>query len=136
MLICKGEAQSAQILCDCLETFVASFGLHANTSKSALYLAGVLEPVQLQIAQVTQLPLGRLPFRYLGVPLTSKRIPATDYDSLVDKMIARICSWISRILSYAARVQLVSVVLQSISSYWCQLFILPRAIIKKVNTIC
>lgn len=33
-------------------------------------------------------------------------------------------------------VQLVSVILLSISSYWCQLFILPKAIIKEMNAIC
>ena len=54
----------------------------------------------------------------------------------MDKMTAKLQSWSSKFLLYAARVQLVTVVLQSICTYWCQLFILPRAVIKKVDAIC
>ena len=51
---------------------------------SALFLARIPDPIQLQIAQNLHLPLGRLPFKYLGAPLISKR--------LVDKMTAKIQS--------------------------------------------
>lgn len=136
MLFCKGDVTSAQILCDCLDILAASSGLHANASNSALYLARTPDTIQLQIAQNLRLPLGKLPFKYSGVPLTSKSISTADCDALVDKMTAKIRSWSSKFLSYAARVQLVTVVLKSICTYWSQLFILPRAVIKKMDAIC
>ena len=80
-----------------------------NASKSTLYLAGVSEPVQLQIAHLLELSLGKLPFKYLGVAITS--ITSADCDSLVDKMTAKIFSWSSNFLSYTARFQLLFVVL-------------------------
>ena len=87
-----GESKSVAILYECLEVFAASSGLSANASKSAIYLAGIPDPVKDQIAQLSHMPLGSLPFRYLGIPLTSRRISAADCDSLVDKMTVKIHS--------------------------------------------
>ena len=47
MLFCRGDITSAQILCNCLDTFAASFSLHANASKLAIYLAGIPDIIQL-----------------------------------------------------------------------------------------
>lgn len=131
MLFCKGDITSAQILCECLDIFTKSSRLQANASKSALYLAGIPDTIEIQISQNLRLLLGRWPFKNLV-----ERIAAANCDALVDKMTAKICSCSSKFLSYAVRVQLVIVVLQSICTYWCQLFILPRAVIRKVDTIC
>ncbi|KAK3229312.1 hypothetical protein Dsin_001193 [Dipteronia sinensis] len=46
---------------------------------------------------------GKLPVRYLGVPLISSRLCASDCDTLLEKIIARINSWLSRNLSFAGR---------------------------------
>ena len=74
MLFCKGEAKYAKLLCESLAIFSAAFPLHANTFKSALYLAGIPKPVQLQIAYLLGLPLGKFPVKYLGMPLTRSAI--------------------------------------------------------------
>lgn len=84
---------------------------------------------------VVPLPLGKLPFRYLGIPLNSKRLSVDDCDQLVDKMTHRIRGWQVKHLSYAARLQLINSVLMVISTYWCQIFILPKMVVKKVNSI-
>ena len=43
--------------------------------------------------QELQFPLGNLLVKYLGVPLSSKRITAVVYDVLVDKMTEKIRNW-------------------------------------------
>lgn len=63
-----GEGKSVAILYECLKLFDDSSGLNANASKSAVNLAGILEPSKGQIAELVQMPLGSLPFRYFGVP--------------------------------------------------------------------
>ncbi|KAL2934263.1 hypothetical protein RDABS01_017382 [Bienertia sinuspersici] len=40
-------------------------------------------------------------------------------------------TWSSKNLSYACSLQLMNSILMSISTYWCQLFLLPKAIIQK-----
>ncbi|XP_075080386.1 uncharacterized protein LOC142165898 [Nicotiana tabacum] len=36
---------------------------------------------------------GKLPFKYLGVPISAKKLSSIDYEELVDKMTARIKAW-------------------------------------------
>ena len=53
----------------------------------------------------------------------------------MDKMTTRIRVWYARNLSYTSRLQLITSVSMGITSYWCQLFILPKVVIKRVNAI-
>ena len=61
---------------------------------------------------------------------------AKDCDCLIDKMTSKIKIWSSRNLSFAGRAQLVNSVLMSICVYWSQMFLLPSAILKKINAVC
>lgn len=51
-------------------------------------------------------------------------------------MTTRTITWSIRKLSFAGRAQLVNHVLLSINIYWSQIFILPIAVINKINSIC
>ena len=59
-----------------------------------------------------------------------------DCEQIADKMTWRIRAWSAKNPSYAARLQLINSVLMGIFTYWCQMFILPRRVIKTVNSIC
>ena len=125
-----------KLLMLCILIFTLSSVLCANTSKLAIYLARVPEQQQRDILTYTSLPLGKLSFKYLGVPLNSKRLLIANCEKLVDKMNTRIRGWQGKHCSYAARLQLVHSVLMSITTYWCQTFVLPKKVIKAVNSIC
>ena len=56
-------------------------GLCANTSKSAIYLDGVPKQQYRDILTHTSVPLGKLPFKYLGVPLNSKSLSIDDCEN-------------------------------------------------------
>ena len=73
MLMCKGDLNSTKLICNTLDLFAQTLGLCPNLSKYAIYLAGITDRVKLCIAKEMHLPLGSLPFRYLGIPLTSKK---------------------------------------------------------------
>ncbi|XP_056688241.1 uncharacterized protein [Spinacia oleracea] len=77
-----------------------------------------------------------LPFKYLGVPICSKKISAGKCDVLVDKMTARIKMWSTRNLSYTARMQLINSVLLSLHMYWAQVYILPKSVLLDITRIC
>ena len=51
-------------------------------------------------------------------------------------MTSKIKGWQVKHLSYAARLQLINSVVMGISSYWCQIFIIPKKIIRCINAIC
>ncbi|KAM3308923.1 hypothetical protein P3S67_010667 [Capsicum chacoense] len=44
---------------------------------------------------------GELPFRYLGVPLSTNRVSIVQCQALWDRMLGRIKSWTTKHLSYA-----------------------------------
>ncbi|XP_056698113.1 uncharacterized protein [Spinacia oleracea] len=77
-----------------------------------------------------------LPFKYLGVPIFSKKITTAQCGVLVEKMTARIKVWSTRNLSYTARMQLINYVLISFHMYWSQIYILPRSVLQKIVKIC
>uniref|UniRef100_A0A803Q327 Reverse transcriptase zinc-binding domain-containing protein n=1 Tax=Cannabis sativa TaxID=3483 RepID=A0A803Q327_CANSA len=77
-----------------------------------------------------------MPFTYLGVPICAKRISGNECIALAEKMTARIRTWSSRNLSFAARVVLINSVLMAIHAYWCQMLILPKKVIRQLESIC
>lgn len=84
------------------------------------------EPVHQSILQHTGFLKGSLPFKYLGVPLSSKKITVSQCQPLLDKILGRINTWTVKYVSYAGRLQLVQSVLISIQAFWSQIFLLPR----------
>lgn len=60
---------------------------------------------------------GSIPFRYLGVPLSSKKFTISQCKPLVEKVTAKINGWTVTHLSYAGRLQLVKKILFVIQTY-------------------
>ena len=92
--------------------------------------------VKQQIIQQLGYTMEELPFKYLGVPLSTKKMNIIQWYPLIDKIMARINSWTAKKLSYAGRTQLIKTVLFGVQSYWAQLFIIPAKIIKVIEGLC
>lgn len=88
------------------------------------------------LCKITRYIRGRLPFKYLGGPILSKKLSNTDCQVLVDKLTTRIRSWGSRNLSSARRVQMINGVPMHIHAYWASIFLLPKALLKSIIAIC
>ncbi|XP_021836449.2 uncharacterized protein [Spinacia oleracea] len=136
LMFAKGDDASVSLLFEAFSKFSAASGLEANMMKSELYLAGVPESVALSILAKIGIPRGFFPFRYLGVPLSTKKLSFTDCKPLIEKTVARVKSWSAKLLSYAGRLQLIRSVLFGIQLYWCQIFIMPKKVLKEIQRIC
>lgn len=79
------------------------------------------------------MPLGSLPFKYLGVPISHKKLTYSQCLPLVEKISSRIVQWLSKFLSYAVRVVLIKSVLNGFKSYWTQIFLLPKKVVKSLR---
>ncbi|KAK2413113.1 hypothetical protein QL285_035856 [Trifolium repens] len=115
-----------------LRAFSNSTGLVVNSSKCKVYYGGVDDTTKRNIREATSFADGSLPFRYLGVPLTSKKLSIHHYMPLVD----RIHSWSAKLLSHAGRLQLIRSVTFAVANYWMQCLPLPKKVIQKINVIC
>ncbi|XP_015162006.1 uncharacterized protein [Solanum tuberosum] len=70
----RGDTRFISCLHEKFRLFSEASGLVANTNKSAVYFGGVTARVQQQILDILGYSKGMLPFRYLGVPLSSRRV--------------------------------------------------------------
>ncbi|KAM3234287.1 hypothetical protein P3L10_019647 [Capsicum annuum] len=103
---------------------------------SSIYSVNINTQVLENLKELTGYTTGALPFKYLGVPISAKKLTSMDCEVLLDKMTSRIKTWGTRNLSYAGRVQLVNSVLMHIHTYWSFIFLLPKNVLKGITAVC
>ena len=99
-------------------------------------MAGVPDTQKEEILQQFPFDYGTLPVRYLGLPLLTRRMTASDYLPLIEKIRSQINSWTVRALSFAGRFQLISSVIFSLTNFWIAAFRLPKACIQEIDKLC
>ncbi|GJU50690.1 putative RNA-directed DNA polymerase [Tanacetum coccineum] len=123
------DVDSARVIMDALEEFKLASGLTPSLPKSTAYFCNVLNHTKLSILQVLPFEEGRLPVKYLGVPLVSSRLIFRDCKELIEKVQNRINDWKNKSLSAAGRLQLIKSVISSMHIYWASVFILSSRIL-------
>nr|GEX78415.1 hypothetical protein [Tanacetum cinerariifolium] len=78
---------------------------------------------------------GKLPVKYLRVPLVSSRLMIRDCNELVDKVQIRIQDWKNKSLSIAGRLQLIHSILGSMHIYGASVFILPNHVLLNIEQL-
>ncbi|XP_021733008.1 uncharacterized protein LOC110699800 [Chenopodium quinoa] len=133
LMFSRADSVSVKLLFQAFSKFSGASGLSANLDKSEVYFGGVSIDVQKELRELFGVSQGTIPFRYLGVPLSSKKLTNAQCRPLVERVTARIQGWMAKHLSYAGRLQLVKSVLFGIQTYWAQIFILPKKILKEIE---
>ncbi|GKD07500.1 reverse transcriptase domain, reverse transcriptase zinc-binding domain protein [Tanacetum coccineum] len=83
------------------------FTLVMEYPKSTAYFCNVLNHVKIGILSILPFEEGRLPIKYLDVPLISSRLIFRDCKELIEKVQHKIQDWKNKSLSAAGRLQLV-----------------------------
>ncbi|GJY27865.1 putative RNA-directed DNA polymerase [Tanacetum coccineum] len=91
------------VLKESIEEFRGVSGLIPNYNKSIIIFGSLSEEEKYDILEIMPFKVEKLPIRYLGVLLTSKRIRIKECRSLIDKVESRISNWKNKSLSYAVR---------------------------------
>ncbi|VFQ82141.1 unnamed protein product [Cuscuta campestris] len=120
MMFARGDLISVKVLADAIENFTLVSGLHISPHKSNIFLAGSIKDNRQSILNLVHFPEGKLPVRYLGLPLTSQRASERDFAPLISKVDENIRRWNTRTLSAAGRVELIRSVIQGIEGFWLQ----------------
>ncbi|KAL0285152.1 UNVERIFIED_CONTAM: Retrovirus-related Pol polyprotein from type-2 retrotransposable element R2DM [Sesamum radiatum] len=133
LIFCAGDLTSVRLISEVLEEFEGLSGLRVNPSKSTIILSkSVQQDRQILLNQVG-FQEGKLPIKYLGVPLTASRLTVADCRPILEKVSARLAGWGHLNLSLAGRAQLLKSVLASLHVYWSSVFFLPKSIIKVIE---
>jgi len=110
LIFSEANVQSVATIQKVLSEFESLYVLKENPEKSTLFCAGVPLSIKTHIVNLLKMCEGKLHVWYLGVPIISSRLCVADCDALLEKITARINYWLSMNLSFASRLQLVSIV--------------------------
>lgn len=119
-----------------VDLFSSMSGLHVNHSKSQIFLSNASVNVQTELVQNLGFQLGKLPVKYLGVPLISSRLSIADCMPIIDKVKQRVSSWSTKFLSFAGRALLIKAILFHLQVYWSCIFVLPKGTIDAIDSVC
>lgn len=135
MVFFDGTANSLHGISECLDDFASWSGLHINLTKTELFTAGSDQSESVAITRYGFTP-GKFPIRYLGLPLTSRKLKISEYAPLMTKITTRLLSWSAKLLSFSGRLKLLKTVIFGIVTFWISAFILPKGCIKSIESLC
>ncbi|GJY33801.1 hypothetical protein Tco_0418270 [Tanacetum coccineum] len=81
-----GTPESATVIMEALDEFKNASGLVPSLPKSTAYFCNVLNYTKHAILQILPFEEGRLPVKYLGVPLVSSQLIYRDCKELIEKV--------------------------------------------------
>ncbi|XP_021731516.1 uncharacterized protein LOC110698405 [Chenopodium quinoa] len=117
LLFARADECSVKLLLQAFTKFSLAFGLSTNMDKSEAYFGGISDKTQVVLLHILGMVSGSIPFRYLGVPLSSKKLTIRKCKPLIDRVTARINGWAAKHLSNAGRMQLIKSVLFGVQTY-------------------
>ncbi|GJR91054.1 RNA-directed DNA polymerase, eukaryota, reverse transcriptase zinc-binding domain protein [Tanacetum coccineum] len=112
MVLYNGDTDLLQVVKKTLDEFSSVSGLFPNLSKSTIFFGSLNEKVKEDMLKILPFKCGKLPMRYLGVPLLAKRLRVKD-----------------------CQIQLIASVLSAMHEYWASVYILPLSVIKELEKI-
>lgn len=93
LVVCHGNVESVKVVKSASEEFSRISGLYPNVNKSTIFFCSVNADVQEEIKNELAFNVGKLPVRYLGVPLVSKKIGVKECKGLISKVTSRVTVW-------------------------------------------
>ncbi|XP_010431475.1 PREDICTED: uncharacterized protein LOC104715797 [Camelina sativa] len=135
LIFIDGSVSSLQNVLHVLKEFEEVSGLAISLPKTSFFTSGLSQAKIDQMVTVTGLTHGKLPIRYLGLPLCTKKLSLLDCAPLIQKVKGCFNAWSTKSLSFAGRLQMLNSVIAGISNFWCSSFVLPKKCIKILNSL-
>ena len=136
LIFTDGKLSSVQGVLSILNEFAAHSGLTASIQKTSFVSSGLSQDQIDLIGATTCLTHGSLPVRYLGIPLCSQKLSLHNCAPLLQHIKDKVNSWSTRSLSFAGRLLLLNTVIAGVTNFWSSTFVLPKACISKINSLC
>ncbi|KAM0832352.1 hypothetical protein ACQ4PT_064959 [Festuca glaucescens] len=118
-----------------LQRFGDVTGLCVNFAKTSVI------PIRCEAFDVPDIvsPLGAwiaaLPCKFLGLPLSLRKLRKVDFQPLLDRIASRLACWKAKLLSAAGRLVLLNAVLSALSVYWISVHAMPAWVQKEIDRI-
>jgi hypothetical protein len=77
--------------------------------------------------------MGKYPFRYLGLPMNTRKVNNKDWKTIKNRIKKRLIGWKGKMLSVGGRLVLINSVLSSLSMFMMYFFELSRGVLEKID---
>lgn len=135
LILLKGSVKQAMALKELLDSFAIFSGLKINYHKSTLVPIHMSQQEAVLSASTLQCPLSSLPCNYLGLPLSTNKIPHSLLQPIIDKIDRRLAGWIPGLLSWGGRVIMLNSVISAIPTYYMSCIKWPERSIEAIDKI-
>lgn len=115
------------------EEYSKTSGQHLNLNKCILYTSSASTSKLASLSGTLGFSAGSLPFNYLGVPIFKGKPSTSQLQPIADKILCKLASWKSSLLSIMGRVELVKSAIQSILLYSFQVYAWPISLLKLLD---
>ncbi|XP_042964794.1 uncharacterized protein LOC122299025 [Carya illinoinensis] len=117
-----------------LQFMKASLASGVNKEKSLIIFSNLIPYFKsINILRIFGFSEGSLSFKYLGVPIVSRRLKAVHFDEFLGKIGDKIGGWQSWLLSSGARLLLLKHVLGSFSIHVLSILQVPKSILSSIS---
>jgi hypothetical protein len=103
-------------------------GLKINYHKSEVVTFGVDKENEERIANMLNCKVGGLPMKYLGYPISDKRLGVNAFRDVVGKLRHRLQPWKGKHLTLGGRLVLTNTSLSSLPVYIMSMFLLHESV--------
>jgi hypothetical protein len=116
-----------------LNAFEKLLGLKINFHKSELFCFGETRERSGDYVRLFGCKEGEFPFRYLGIPMSPKRLSNMDWRVVEERVQKKLSSWKGKLLSSGGRLVLIKSVLSSLPMFMMSFFRIPKGVLEKLD---
>ncbi|XP_071676990.1 uncharacterized protein [Lolium perenne] len=112
-----------------------SWGLRTNFAKCSVSPIACSEAEDAGAAELMECQLAPFPVRYLGIPLSIRRLTTAAFQPLLDRLADKLPTWRASMMPRAGRLALIRSVLEAIPLHQLMVLSLDKKALKQVNKI-
>jgi hypothetical protein len=114
VIFCHPDETELRAVRGILELFGHASGLRTNFAKCSVSQIACSDAEAVGAAEFMECQLAPFPVRYLGIPLSIRRLTAAAFQPLVDRLADKLPTWRASMMPRAGRLALISSVLAAI----------------------
>jgi hypothetical protein len=108
-------------------------GLKINFHETELFCFGETKQCEQQYAQLFGCSIGTYPFRYLGIPMHTRKLSNKDWQSVEEWFEKKLSGWKGKLLSVGGCLVLINSVLSSLPIFMMSFFEVPKGVLQRIE---
>jgi hypothetical protein len=133
ILFMEDDLEKAENLKLVLRAFEKLSGLKINFHKSEVFLFGEAKDKVNEYVALFGCKEGDVPFRYLGIPMSTRKLSNKDWAAVEERFQKKLASWKGKVLSSGGRLVLINSVLSSLPMFMMSFFRIPKGVLSRLN---